>query len=60
VEGPGFFRLLNPAAAQLLERIPTVAGARTSTFASQLNGFYLGVPRRGDEPAEIRVFKTEK
>ncbi|HLQ50358.1 MAG TPA: hypothetical protein VK129_02605 [Terriglobales bacterium] len=26
VEGPGFFRLLNPAAAQLLERIPTAAG----------------------------------
>ncbi|HZR29565.1 MAG TPA: hypothetical protein VFA71_12380 [Terriglobales bacterium] len=45
---------------QLLERIPTVAGARTSTFAAGLNGFYLGVPRRGEEPAEVLVFKTGK
>ncbi len=38
-------------------RIPTVAGARTSTLSSGLNLFCLGVPRRADGPAELRVFQ---
>jgi len=37
--------------------IPTVAGPRTSAFSAALNVFCLGVPRRGSEPAEIRVFQ---
>ena len=41
-------------------RIPTVAGARTSAFSTELNLFCLGVPRRGSEPAEIRVFQGKK
>ena len=45
---------------QLLERIPTDAGARTSTFDARLGRLYLGVPRHEDVPAEIRVFDTEK
>jgi len=45
---------------QLLGRISTIAGARTSTFSDPLNSFYLGVPRRGDAPAEVRVFKVGK
>jgi DNA-binding beta-propeller fold protein YncE len=45
---------------QLLGRISTIAGARTSTFSDPLNSFYLGVPRRGDDPAEILVFKVGK
>jgi hypothetical protein len=45
---------------KLIARIPTVAGARTSTFSGKLNAFYLGVPRRGDQPAELRIFKVEK
>ena len=43
---------------ELLARIPTVAGARTSTFSVRLKSLIVGVPRRGDEPAEIRVFKV--
>jgi hypothetical protein len=42
------------------ERIPTVAGARTSTLSAALNLFCLGVPRRGSQPAEIRVFQGRK
>ena len=38
--------------------IPTVAGARTSTFSPELKLFCLGVPRRGDRPPEIRVFRA--
>jgi DNA-binding beta-propeller fold protein YncE len=40
-----------------LARIPTVAGARTSTFSIGLKSLFLGVPRRSDKAAEIRVFK---
>ncbi|HTC94514.1 MAG TPA: hypothetical protein VK699_13830 [Terriglobales bacterium] len=61
--GEGFIDVIAQRDAnhyQLLERIPTIVGARTSTFAGQLNGFYLGVPRRGDDSAQIRVFKTGK
>lgn len=45
---------------QLRRRIPTVSGARTSAFSGALNMFCLGVPRRGSEAAEIRVFKGQK
>jgi DNA-binding beta-propeller fold protein YncE len=41
-------------------RIPTVAGARTSAFSAELNLFCLGVPRRGTQPAEIRVFQGQR
>jgi hypothetical protein len=42
---------------QTRSRIPTVAGARTSAFSPALSLFCLGVPKRGGEPAEIRVFQ---
>jgi hypothetical protein len=45
---------------QSLGRIPTVAGARTSTLSVALNLFCLGVPRRGSDAAEIRVFQGQK
>jgi DNA-binding beta-propeller fold protein YncE len=60
--GEGFIDVIDQQGAdryQLRARIPTVAGARTSTFSSALNAFYLGVPRHGNDPAEIRVFKVE-
>jgi DNA-binding beta-propeller fold protein YncE len=41
-------------------RIATVSGARTSTLSAALNMFCLGVPRRGSEPAELRVFQGQK
>lgn len=39
------------------ERIPTAPGARTSFFSPDLDRFYLAVPRRGEQPAEIRVYQ---
>ena len=45
---------------QARRRIPTVAGARTSALSVELNVFCLGVPRRGSEPAEIRVFQGQR
>lgn len=41
-----------------LAQISTVSGARTSTYSARLNSFFLGIPRRVDRPAEIRVFKA--
>ena len=43
---------------RLLEYVTTVPGAATSTFSSQLNSLYVGVPRRDNEAAQIRVFKV--
>jgi DNA-binding beta-propeller fold protein YncE len=59
--GEGFVDVIEQRDAnhyRLLGRIPTVAGARTSAFSAELDSFYLGVPRRGDQPAELRTFKA--
>ena len=45
---------------RLLERIPTRVGARTSFFSAELGGFYLAVPRRDLQEAEIRVFQPQE
>lgn len=61
--GEGFIDVIEQRDAdhyRLRARVPTVVGARTSTFSSQLNSFYLGVPRRGDQPAELRVYRVQR
>ena len=58
--GDGFIDVLEQHDAdhfRRIARVPTAANAATSIFSAPLNSFYLGVPRRGTEPAEIRVFK---
>jgi hypothetical protein len=42
-----------------IERIPTSPGARTAYFSPELNEFYLAVPERGGQKAEIRVFELK-
>jgi DNA-binding beta-propeller fold protein YncE len=37
-------------------RIATAAGARTSLFVPEQNRFYLAVPHRGSQRAEIRIY----
>ena len=59
--GEGFIDVIEQHDAghyRLLARLPTAEDAATSTFSAQLKSFYLGVPRSGDQPAEIRVFKV--
>lgn len=61
--GEGFVDVIQQRDAdhyQSIARIPTVAGARTSTFSVRLNSLFVGVPRRGDQPAEVQVFKAGK
>lgn len=58
--GEGFIDVIEQQAAndyKLLSRVPTAAGARTSTLSVPLKGFYLAVPRRGDQPAELRTYR---
>lgn len=43
-----------------IERIPTSPGARTAYLSPELNEFYLAVPERGGQKAEIRVFAVKK
>lgn len=43
-----------------VERIPTAPGARTSFFCPQLGRLYVAVPRRGAQPAEVRVYATQR
>jgi DNA-binding beta-propeller fold protein YncE len=61
--GEGFVDIIQQRDAdhyQSIAQIPTVSGARTSTFSVRLNSLFVGVPRRGDQPAEIQVFKAGK
>jgi DNA-binding beta-propeller fold protein YncE len=61
--GEGFVNVIQQRHAdhyQSIAQIPTVRGARTSAYSAQLNSFFLGVPKQGDEPAEIRVFKVSR
>jgi hypothetical protein len=40
-------------------RIPTASGARTSFFSPDLDHYYLAVPHRPNQSAEIRVYQPE-
>lgn len=43
-----------------LATIPTAPGARTSYFSAALKRFYVAVPHRGKQPAEVRVFSVSR
>ena len=61
--GEGFIDVIaqrDPDKNELLERIPTRAGARTSFFSAELNEFYLALPAREARAAEIRVYQLPK
>lgn len=60
--GEGFVDVVqqrNADSYQLRERIPTRAGARTSFFSTEMGEFYVAVPLRGAQKAEIRVFQPQ-
>lgn len=57
--GAGFidiFRQMDADHYNSIGKIPTATGARTGLFVPNENRFYLAVPHRGKEPAEIRVY----
>jgi DNA-binding beta-propeller fold protein YncE len=61
--GEGFVDVIEQRSTdtyQLRERIPTRAGARTAFFSAALDEFYLAVPQRGDQQAEVRIFAVNQ
>jgi DNA-binding beta-propeller fold protein YncE len=59
--GEGFIDVLQPSGASLTRtaRIPTAAGARTALFVPEQSRFYVAVPHRGAQNAEIRVYDVK-
>ena len=60
--GEGFVDVIdqrNLDAYRVRERIPTRAGARTAFFCAELNMFYVAVPSRQNQEAEIRVYQPQ-
>jgi YVTN family beta-propeller protein len=65
--GEGFvdvFQMNDPDHYQRLARIPTAIGARTAGYygvaGKGFDRFYLAVPARGREPAEIRIYTAQE
>jgi hypothetical protein len=59
--GAGFvdvFSGRNLAGFKLQDRVVTSRGARTAFFSQDLGELYVAVPLRGEQLAEIRVWKT--
>lgn len=57
--GEGFIDIFDqrsPDVYQVVGRISTASGARTSIFVPELNRLYLAVPHRGSQEAEVRVY----
>jgi DNA-binding beta-propeller fold protein YncE len=61
--GEGFIDVVQqrgPETVDRVEKIPTSSGARTSFFSPDSNEFYLAVPLRGQQTAEIRIYQVQK
>jgi len=62
VGGEGFIDIFEQEDAdhyKLLTQIPTAAGARTGLFVPELNRFYVAVPHRESQEAEVRIYKVQ-
>lgn len=60
--GEGFVDVISQRDAdhyERRERIPTRVGARTSFFSADRDEFYLAVPQRSGQDAEIRLYQPE-
>jgi DNA-binding beta-propeller fold protein YncE len=56
--GEGFIDIISQQGSdkyELKEKIATRSGARTGFFSSPLNQFYLAVPHRGNQSAELQI-----
>jgi DNA-binding beta-propeller fold protein YncE len=60
--GEGFLDVLDVAGStpQRIAHVATAAGARTGLFSQQQGRFYLAVPHRAGQHAEIRVFEARE
>ena len=61
--GDGCISVIGQADAdhyQVLGKVMTASGARTSLFFADKRLLYVGVPHRGNQQAEIRVYQPTK
>lgn len=61
--GEGYISVIgqrDPDHYELVERISTVLGARTSFFSPDLGRLYVAVPQRGGRQAELRVYAVPR
>jgi DNA-binding beta-propeller fold protein YncE len=61
--GEGFIAVINQASPdkyELVEKIPTIKGGKTSIFSPETSRLFLAVPRQPNQPGpEIRVYKIK-
>src|SRR5258708_12117463 len=58
----GFISVLqqnDPDPYELLPNIPTTIGFTTAYFFTKRDRFYVGVPAKGNEPAEVWTYEAE-
>jgi len=58
--GEGFVDVVDKQAGdkfKLIGKYPTARGARTSLYIPEMDRLLVAVPRRGEQSAEIRVYK---
>jgi hypothetical protein len=53
------FEQNDPDYYELLASIPTGIGIRTGYFFAKRDRFYVGVPAKGNEPAQIWTYEAE-
>jgi DNA-binding beta-propeller fold protein YncE len=62
IGGEGFISVIeqkDPNHYELLENVPSAIGVRTGYFFSKRDRFYVGVPAKGSEPAQIWTYEAE-
>jgi DNA-binding beta-propeller fold protein YncE len=62
IGGEGFisvFQQNDPDHYELLANIPTGIGIRTGYFFAKRDRFYVGVPAKGNEPAQVWTYEAE-
>lgn len=62
IGGEGFVEVFDqkgPDRYESAAKIPTAHGARTGLFAPALNRFFVAVPHRGAQGAEVRVYTVQ-
>lgn len=62
IGGEGFisvFQQNDPDHYELLANIPTGIGIRTGYFFTKRDRFYVGVPAKGNEPAQVWTYEAE-
>ncbi len=55
----GVFQQNDPDHYELISNVPSAIGIRTGYFFAKRDRFYVGVPAKGSEPAQIWTFEAE-